>query len=130
MTDRQLNERIAKALGWTEIRYHHDGSVDGYAPGATIHVKFSPATSVDELRKWVLPEIVKRKKYSAWYYLVLDIIDDSSELKSYIERAAKEDPAATCGEEVLLLLSAMSMTMPPPALLAAAALEVLEADNA
>lgn len=102
MTNREINEALAKALGWTEILFHSDGAVDGYAPGATIHVKFSPATSVDALRKWVLPELERRGLDVDFMVKMHDIMMPTSGPLSWACLTAD------------------------PAVLAAAALEVLE----
>ena len=66
MTDDELNERLAKALGWkTGASYglgyviRHDGTWMGLGHSNGVE-EFSPATSTDDLRAYVLPEVERR----------------------------------------------------------------------
>jgi hypothetical protein len=118
MTDRELNEALAKALGW-EVVDHEMFTPDpcelwldlktGYPVCAVSD--FSPATSVDALRKWVLPELDRRGLAQAFMDSCFQA-DDALQL---------EDDEDTYG---WWLLTAT------PSTLAAAALAVMEADNA
>lgn len=72
MTDQELNERLAKALGFWEfgeaaLRKFNDGL------GAVQRVPrdFSHSTSVDDLRKWVLPELERRGRFPSFVLKVM-----------------------------------------------------------
>lgn len=104
MDNATLNRKLAEALGWTEILFHSDGAVDGYAPGATIHVKFSPATDRNHLVEYVLSELRKRN------------------LARQLENVLSECNIWTDGEE---WFASLDVLMAGPAVLAAAALKVL-----
>lgn len=82
MSDAELNERLAKALGWKTIRD------PDYAfweiPGQHDLVRrseFSPATSVDDLRDYVLPEIKKRGVFDHFAMRALEL--DTSEINRH-----------------------------------------------
>lgn len=109
MTDREIDELIAKALGW-ELVDHEMFTADpcelwldlktGYPVCAVSD--FSPSTSVDALRKWVLPELERRELW---------------------EEFETECLHTTGG------LSGVTLLYAHPRELAAAALAVLEEDN-
>lgn len=132
MTDRELDERIAMALGWV---IHVDPApyftqwwvgVDGQAtetPG-----DFYPSTSVDALRKWVLPELVRRGVFAQWVDSVISKTQGMDAWKMMKNAKIRvhlidRDPAeSSYAVAAVLFLS-------PPSVLAAAALAVLEEDN-
>ena len=71
MSDGELNERLAKALGWKAIR--DPDYVFWEIPGKHDLVRrseFFPAASVDDLRDYVLPEIERR---GLWDELVAEL---------------------------------------------------------
>lgn len=113
MTDREINERLAKALGW-EVVDHEMFTPDpcelwldlktGYPVCAVSD--FSPATSVDALRKWVLPEIKARGL-----------------MRKFDDVAGRAAQCSHAGPEAFDILSC------EPSTLAAAALAVLEEDK-
>ena len=119
MTDTEINRRLAKALGF-EVRtlYGLDYVVNsdgvwlglGHATGVQ---EFTPATSVDNLRKWVLPELIAKNAWISFHYALLDSIHAKQR-----ELGISDD--VTYMTFILLL---------GPAVLAAGAAAVLEADN-
>jgi len=124
MTDRELNERLFDiALPNIFPGQDHNYQQTGDSIKVWVHgrlnntiVDFSPATSVDDLRKWVLPELERRGLSEQFSVAVANIGMGQNELVSaesflgpdFIFHALKESPST----------------------LAAAALEVLEASNA
>lgn len=119
MTNQQLNERLAMALGWIPVSpdypwlFDNPNRVGIDAP--VVYGDFSPATSVDDLRKWVLPEIVSRGLGERFSVAVANIGLDENELVG-----------AQSFLEPYFVFRALSAS---PPVLAAAALEVLEAGN-
>ena len=120
MTDLEINERLfdivlPNIFPGQKHNYQQTGDsiavwVTGDCQNTIEH--FSPATSVDALRKWVLPELVRRKRWSAFIDAMNAAWTDAP------------DNIETVGTFTRFLL------LCPPATLAAAALAVLEVDNA
>lgn len=108
MTDRELDERIARALGWGINSYDPDYFNVDHCGTVISRRDFSPATSVDALRKWVLPELERRGLWPMFHNALHRAWIDKTD-EYYMSRA--------------VMLS-------PPSTLAAAALAVLEEDNA
>lgn len=106
MTDRELDDALAKALGWGINSYDPDYFNVDHCGTVISRRDFSPATSVDALRKWVLPEVERRGLTRRF--------DD------VVGRAAQ---CSHADPEAFDILSC------EPSVLAAAALAVMEEDN-
>lgn len=140
MEARELNERLAMALGWkakscvsifcTDFNHNplpYKSWVD--SDGVDRGHNFIPATSVDALRVYVLPEVVKRKLWLKWFTAA--IASPTESIRKCAENIAiTSAPELRCTSDMAETLSCLMATaalfLCPPDVLAAAALEVLE----
>lgn len=127
MTDQELNTRLAEALGFVPADHEMFGDLPVWielASGNDMPIsKFNPASDSNDLRKYVFPVIVERRRVQGFCVDVLSSFDNAELDKlfqSIVEEHEASDQAQVAASMVMVGL------LQPPRVLAEAALKALE----
>lgn len=132
METRELNERLARALGFKLANGTQNGSPVVMEHDARGHLArtycFTPATDRNHLAEYVLPEIERR---GLWVEFVQRAAETITTPVERIDAVVGKESAKFQGTDLvhaMTVMSAMIVLTAPPADLALAALEVLEGE--